>query len=126
MANLKSLDEFEILCDSFGLAGKLYFEDFWGCENNPRNENHYFKNNILGHINIYYNQNQVKIYILDVLYKNDNVLQKDLKHILNFLNPDEIYRSVRELESSKIITRTKYKNTYLLELNVNIQPKGSI
>lgn len=126
MSNLRSLDEFEKFCNSYGLAGKIYFEDFWGCENNPRNKNHYFRKNILGHIDIYYSQNQVKIYILDVLYKNDNVLQKDLKHILNFLNPDEIYRNIRELESSKIITRTKYKNTYILKLNVDIQPQGLI
>lgn len=120
MANLKSLDKFESFCNSYGLAGKIYFEDFWGCENNPRNKNHYFRKNILGQIDIYYSQNQVKIYILDVLYKNDNVLQKDLKHILNFLNPDEIYRNIRELESSKIITRTKYKNTYIIKLNADI------
>lgn len=126
MDNLKSLDEFESFCNNFGLSGKIYFEDRWGCENNPQNKNNYFKKNILGHVDIYYSQNQVKIYILDVLYKNDNVLQKDLKYILNFLNPDEIYRNIRELESSKIITRTKCKNTYILKLNTDIQPKGLI
>lgn len=120
MANLNSLDEFRMFCDSYGLAGKIYFEDLWGYEDNPQNGNYYFRNNILAHIGMYYNKNQVKMYIIDVLYRNEDVLQKDLKHILNFLNPDEIYRSIRELESSKIITREKYKNTYLLKLNVNI------
>nr|DAL26949.1 MAG TPA_asm: hypothetical protein [Caudoviricetes sp.] len=120
ISNLKSLDEFENFCNNFGLAGRIYFEDFWGCENNPYKKDFYFRNNILAYIDMYYNENQIKIYILDILYKNEEVLQKDLKYILNFLDPDEIYRNIRGLETFKIITRTKYKNTYKIKLNNNV------
>lgn len=66
------------------------------------------------------NANQAVLDIIDILKSNETYLQKDLKHEINYCTLQEIGAIIKEMVNNKIVIREKYKNTYLLKLNIDI------
>ena len=119
-SNLASYDEFKKFCYGNGDGGKIYFQDMWEFCHNSKNDCFSFKETILKYMQNFLDANQAVLDIIEILKINETYLQKDLKHEINYCTPQEIGAIIKEMVNNKIITREKYKNTYLLKLNVNI------
>lgn len=119
-SNLAAFDEFEKFCYANGECGKIYFQDMWEFCYNSKKECFSYKETILESMQNYLDANRAVIDIIEILKINETYLQKDLKHEINYCTPQEIGAIIKEMVNNKIITREKYKNTYLLKLNVNI------
>lgn len=119
-SNLAAFDEFEKFCYANGEGGKIYFQDMWEFCHNSKNDCFSFKETILKYMQNFLDANQAVLDIIEILKINETYLQKDLKHEINYCTPQEIGAIIKEMVNNKIITREKYKNTYLLKLNVNI------
>lgn len=119
-SNLVAYDEFEKFCYSNGDGGKIYFQDMWEFCHNSKNDCFSYKEIILKYIQNFLDANQAVLDIIDILKTNETYLQKDLKQEINYCTPQEIGTIIKEMVNNKIITREKYKNTYLLKLNINI------
>lgn len=118
--NLIAYDEFQKFCYSNGDGGKLYFQDMWEYCHNSKNDCFSHKETILKCMQNYLDANNAVIDIIDILKSNETYLQKDLKYEINYCTPQEIGAIIREMVNKDIIIREKYKNTYLLKLNVDI------
>lgn len=118
--NLIAYDEFKKYCYSNGDGGKLYFQDMWEYCHNSKKECFSHKETILEYMQNYLDANRAVIDIIEILKTNDTYLQKDLKHKINYCTPQEIGLIIREMVDKDIITREKYKNTYILKLKIDI------
>ena len=118
--NLIAYDEFKKYCYSNGDGGKLYFQDMWEYCHNSKNDCFSHKETILKYMKNYLDSNKAVIDIIDILKSNETYLQKDLKRKINYCTPQEIGLITREMVDKNIITREKYKNTYLLKLKIDI------
>lgn len=118
--NLIAYDEFQKFCYDNGDGGKLYFQDMWEHCHNSKNDCFSHKETILKCMQNYLDANNAVIDIIDILKSNETYLQKDLKYEIKYCTPQEIGAIIREMVNKDIIIREKYKNTYLLKLNVDI------
>ncbi|MCW6678201.1 hypothetical protein NH286_03410 [Anaerococcus sp. NML200574] len=119
-SNLVAYDEFKEFCYSNGDGGKIYFQDMWEFCYNSKIECFSYKETILENMQNYLDANRAVVDIIEILKINETYLQKDLKEKINYCTPQEIGAIIKEMVSKNIITREKYKNTYLLKLNVDI------
>lgn len=119
-SNLAAYDEFEKFCYANGEGGKIYFQDMWEFCHNSKNDCFSFKETILKYMQNYLDANRAVIDIIEILKINETYLQKDLKNKINYCTPQKIGAIIKEMVNNNIVTREKYKNTYLLKLNIDI------
>lgn len=108
-------------------GGKIYFQDRWEYCHNSKTECFAWSDSLQERLE-YLNRNKSLLLdkerklpdlssdLLDYLKTHKDVIQKDIYADFNPLLKSAIQQQIREFEKSKIITRTKYKNSYKIEV----------
>lgn len=104
-------------CYSKGKGGTIYFQDRWEYLHNSRTPCFSYLKKIHDALEeTVYLKDEVIPAIIELVTKNDLILQKDIYKILPDIDKSTIQRTIKHLEANKIISRIKKGNSYELHI----------
>ena len=102
-------------CYSKGKGGTIYFQDTWEYLDNSRNPCFSYEDMITKSLNeILFEQNTMIPNILQIISKNNGILQKNIYQYMPNIEKDKIRNEIKKLESQNKIYRIKKSNSYEL------------
>ncbi len=102
-------------CYSKGKGGTIYFQDTWEYLHNSRNPCFSYEDMITKSLNeILFEQNTMIPNILQIISKNNGILQKNIYQYIPNIDKDKIRNEIKKLESQNKIYRIKKSNSYEL------------
>lgn len=114
---LNSFENTKSFCYSKGTGGTIYFQDTWECLHNSRNACFSYADTIQHSLNEALLERDIIIPgILNAIYENGHVLQKDLYKLLPTVERQQVQYVVQKLERNNYIIKTKSGNSYDLRL----------
>lgn len=113
---INSFDIFKKFAYSKGEGGKLYFQDMWEHNHNSQRDCYSYRETLVNNLNNLIELRDLPDILLSYIKNNDKTLQKDIYNSLSDYKKSNIQEVLRKLEKENKIKRTKFKNSYLLEL----------
>ena len=112
---LVSFKKAKNFCYSNGKGGTIYFQDTWESLHNSRNPCFSYEDMIRKSLNeIILEQNTTLPNILQIIAKNNGILQKNIYQYMPNIDKDKIRYEIKKLEKQNKIYRIKKSNSYEL------------
>lgn len=114
---ISAFEKAKKFCYSKGKGGTIYFQDMWEYLHNSRTPCFSYLENIQDALEeAVYLKGELIPAIIELVAKNDLILQKDIYKILPDIDKSIIQHTIKHLEADKIISRIKKGNSYELHI----------
>lgn len=115
---ISAFEKAKKFCYSKGKGGTIYFQDTWEYLHNSNNQCFSYLDNIQDALeDAVYLRDEVIPNIIDVIAKNDGLLQRNIYKMLPDIDRSTIQRTLKILEADNLIERNKAGNSYELHIS---------
>ncbi|MEY8524538.1 MarR family winged helix-turn-helix transcriptional regulator [Lachnospiraceae bacterium 38-10] len=115
---MSTFEKAKKFCYSKGKGGTIYFQDTWEYLHNSHNQCFSYLDNIQDALDdAIYLKDKAMPSIIDVIAKNDGMLQKNIYKMLPDIDRSTIQRTLKILETNNLIKRNKASNSYELHIS---------
>lgn len=115
---ISAFEKAKKFCYSKGKGGTIYFQDTWEYLHNSHNPCFSYLDNIQDALDdAIYLKDKVVPSIIDVITKNDGMLQRNIYKMLPDIDKSTIQRTLKILETNNLIKRNKTGNSYELHIS---------